>query len=153
MHKVSLIMHSTDIIFIAEVHITLTKLYVKFQSDPLKIFWAKVEKVQKMHKSCLTMLIKPSKNWLKVQSWLNCLINHLISWYGYMKMVCFSLFHSFTTKHLKKKLRIQKVSIKKILKSDWSHSYPIINPRSKFFPNTALNSNDEPYCPLLSCEQ
>ena len=30
--------------------ITLLKLHVKFQPDPLKIFVAKVEKVKKMHK-------------------------------------------------------------------------------------------------------
>ena len=39
---------------------TLIKLHVKFKPLPLKIFRAKVEKVQKTHKLCIIMLINPS---------------------------------------------------------------------------------------------
>ena len=38
MHNVLLIMIATNTIFIDKVHITLTKLHVKFQPLPLKIF-------------------------------------------------------------------------------------------------------------------
>ena len=36
---------------------TLIKLHVKFKTLPLKIFRAKVEKVQKTHELCIIMLI------------------------------------------------------------------------------------------------
>ena len=36
-----------NLCFIDVVHITLSKLHVKFQSHPLNIFRAKVEKVEK----------------------------------------------------------------------------------------------------------
>ena len=49
MHKLSLIMHSTNTIFIDWVCITLTKLHVNFQSDPLQSVWAKEEKLQNKH--------------------------------------------------------------------------------------------------------
>ena len=39
---------------------TLIKLHVKFKPLPLKIFRAKVEKVQKTHYLCMIMLINPS---------------------------------------------------------------------------------------------
>ena len=60
MHNVCLIMLATNTIFIDLVRITLSKLHVKFQPHPLKMFWAKVEKVQKTHKLCIIMLINPS---------------------------------------------------------------------------------------------
>ena len=47
MHNLFLIMLATNTIFIEEVHITIKKLHLKFQSLPLKIFWAKVEKIEK----------------------------------------------------------------------------------------------------------
>ena len=49
-------------IFIDLLRITLLKVLVKFkpQFKPLEIFWTKVEKVQKTHKSCIIMLINPS---------------------------------------------------------------------------------------------
>ena len=50
----------TYTIFSDLMHITLPKLHVKLQPHPLKIFWAKVEKVQKTHKLCIIMLINPS---------------------------------------------------------------------------------------------
>ena len=59
MHNTCLIMLNTNTIFINLLRITLAKLHVKFQPNPLKIFWAKVEKVQKTHKLCIIMLINP----------------------------------------------------------------------------------------------
>ena len=47
-------MYTTDTIFIDKVHITVPKLQVKFQPDPLKILSAKVEisaKVEKVLKN------------------------------------------------------------------------------------------------------
>ena len=60
MHNLCLIILATNNIFSDVMHITLLKLHVKLQPHPLKIFWAKVEKVQKTHKLCIIMLINPS---------------------------------------------------------------------------------------------
>ena len=49
MHNLFLIMLAKITIFNDKVHITLKKLRVKFKPLPLKIFRAKVEKVQKTH--------------------------------------------------------------------------------------------------------
>ena len=47
MHKLLLIMLATKTIIIDYVHMALIMLHVKFKPLPLKIFRAKVEKVQK----------------------------------------------------------------------------------------------------------
>ena len=47
------------------MYIALKKLYVKFQSNPLKIFWDKVEKVQKTHEICLIMQLIPLNSFLE----------------------------------------------------------------------------------------
>ena len=60
MHNSFLIMLATNTILIDLVHSTLTKLHMKFQPLPLKIFWEKVEKVQKTHWLFIIMLINPS---------------------------------------------------------------------------------------------
>ena len=49
MHNLCLIILVTITIFSDLMLITLPKLYVKLQPHSLKIFWAKVEKVQKRH--------------------------------------------------------------------------------------------------------
>ena len=60
MHNHLLIMLATNTIFIDLLCITLSKLHVKFQPNPLQIFLSKVEKVQKTHKLRMIMLINPS---------------------------------------------------------------------------------------------
>ena len=60
MHNLCLIILATNTIFIDLLRITLPKLHVKLQPHPLKIFWAKVEKVQKTHELCIIMPISPS---------------------------------------------------------------------------------------------
>ena len=58
--KSCIIMLATKTIFVDLLRITLQKLHVKFQPYPLKIFWTKVEKVEKTHKLCIIILINPS---------------------------------------------------------------------------------------------
>ena len=60
MHKSSILMHATDTIFIHYVHIILTKLHEKLKHNPLKIFQAKMEKVQNTCNLCLIMLMNAS---------------------------------------------------------------------------------------------
>ena len=60
MHNLYLIILAKTTIFIDLLCITLPKLHVKLQPHPLKIFQAKVEKVQKTQKLCTIMLINPS---------------------------------------------------------------------------------------------
>ena len=61
MHNLCLIKLATITILIDLLRITLPKLHMKFQPHSLKIFWAKVEKVQKTHKICIIMLINHSQ--------------------------------------------------------------------------------------------
>ena len=61
MHNLCLIILATNTIFSDLMRITFPKLQVKLQPHPLiKIFWAKVEKVQKRIKLCIIMLINTS---------------------------------------------------------------------------------------------
>ena len=53
-------MLATYTIFSDLMRIILPKIHVKLQPSLSKIFWAKVEKVQKTHKLCIIMLINPS---------------------------------------------------------------------------------------------
>ena len=62
MHNLCLIILATNTIFSDLMRITLPKLHVKLQSHPLRISWAKVEKVQKTHELYIIMLINPGIN-------------------------------------------------------------------------------------------
>ena len=53
-------MLATNTIFIDLLRLSLPKLHVKFQSQSLKIYREKAEKVKKMDKLCIIMLINPS---------------------------------------------------------------------------------------------
>ena len=50
----------TNTIFIDLLCITLSKLHVKLQPRPIKIFWTKVEKMQETYKLCIIMFINQS---------------------------------------------------------------------------------------------
>ena len=60
MKNICLIMLATNTIFIDLLRLSLPKLHVKFQSQSLKIYREKAEKVKKMDKLCIIMLINPS---------------------------------------------------------------------------------------------
>ena len=54
-------MLATNTTFIDFLRIILPKLHVKSKPHPLKICWAKVEKVQKMQNLCIILLIDLSR--------------------------------------------------------------------------------------------
>ena len=62
MHNLCLVNLATDTIFSDLMRVILPEIHVKLQPSLSKIFWAKVEKVQKTHKLCIIMLINPSLN-------------------------------------------------------------------------------------------
>jgi len=60
MYNLCLIILATNTNSSDMMRITLTELHVKLKPHPLKIFWAKLEKVQKTHELCIIMFINPS---------------------------------------------------------------------------------------------
>ena len=58
-NKLCLIILSTNIIFIDQVCITLTKLHVKLKPNPLRDFLSKGGKSAKTHQLCIIMLLNP----------------------------------------------------------------------------------------------
>ena len=75
MHNLCLIILATNPIFSDLMRISLPKLHMKLEPHPLKIFWAKVEKVQKTHKICIKYA------WLCMLQTKSCLDSCALSWH------------------------------------------------------------------------